>query len=302
MHLWLSKTSDVPLREQITTQIMLAIVSGDLKPGHKLPSTRELARRFSIHPNTVSAAYQDMAARRWVEFRKGSGVYVRELHAMPTVDKKFQLDHIISTFLGVARQAGFSVNEIRSSVRQWLELQAPDRFLVIEEDPELRALLVAEIMEATQFPTVGAGVEACTDHKMLTDAAPVALYGMAEKIRTRMAPDTACLFLNARSIHKTLPIKELSQPDALVTVVSHWPDFLKWARTTLVAAGIDELALNFRDTREDNWQLGLERVGLIITESLTAKLLPKACQVWVYHLLADSSLDELNQFVERFLS
>jgi hypothetical protein len=33
------------------------LLSGDLKPGERLPSTRELARRFSIHPNTVSAGY-----------------------------------------------------------------------------------------------------------------------------------------------------------------------------------------------------------------------------------------------------
>ena len=54
MQLWLSKNSDVPLREQLTAQIRLAILSHDLKPGQKLPSTRELARRFHIHSNTVS--------------------------------------------------------------------------------------------------------------------------------------------------------------------------------------------------------------------------------------------------------
>jgi DNA-binding transcriptional regulator YhcF (GntR family) len=48
MHLWLSKNSEVPIREQLITQIRLAILSDDLKPGQKLPSTRELARRFRI--------------------------------------------------------------------------------------------------------------------------------------------------------------------------------------------------------------------------------------------------------------
>ena len=57
MQLWLAKDSEVPLREQLIAQIKLAILSQDLKPGQKLPSTRELARRFKIHANTVSAAY-----------------------------------------------------------------------------------------------------------------------------------------------------------------------------------------------------------------------------------------------------
>ncbi len=76
MRLWLSKSSDVPLREQLTTQIMLGIVSDDLRAGQRLPSTRELARRFRIHANTVSAAYRELAKQGWLEFRRGSGVYV----------------------------------------------------------------------------------------------------------------------------------------------------------------------------------------------------------------------------------
>src|SRR5918997_502659 len=77
MRLWLSKNSEVPIREQLITQITLGIVSNDLKISERLPSTRDLARRYDIHANTVSAAYRELAKRGWVQFRKGSGVYVR---------------------------------------------------------------------------------------------------------------------------------------------------------------------------------------------------------------------------------
>ena len=60
MRLWLSHSSEVPLREQLITQIRLGIISGDLTAQQKLPSTRELARRFHIHANTVSAAYREL--------------------------------------------------------------------------------------------------------------------------------------------------------------------------------------------------------------------------------------------------
>ncbi len=72
MRLWLSKNSDVPLREQLTTQIMLGIVSEDLRVGQRLPSTRELARRFRIHANTVSAAYRELAKQGWLALHKNS--------------------------------------------------------------------------------------------------------------------------------------------------------------------------------------------------------------------------------------
>ena len=77
MRLWLARKSDVPLREQLVAQLVLAILSGDLRPGQRLPSTRELARRFQLHPNTVSAAYTELERQGWGESRRGSGVYVQ---------------------------------------------------------------------------------------------------------------------------------------------------------------------------------------------------------------------------------
>src|SRR5881275_2855992 len=98
MRLWLSKQSEVPLREQLARQIMFGVLSDDLKPGQRLPSTRELARRFRIHPNTVSAAYRDLERAGWLEVRKGSGVYARQLgdDAMTASrDAPLQLDRLI---------------------------------------------------------------------------------------------------------------------------------------------------------------------------------------------------------------
>jgi DNA-binding transcriptional regulator YhcF (GntR family) len=79
IRLWLSREQSIPMREQLSTQLLLGIVSQRLPPGERLPSVRELARRLHIHANTVSAAYKDLAARGWVKQRKGSGVYVRNV-------------------------------------------------------------------------------------------------------------------------------------------------------------------------------------------------------------------------------
>jgi GntR family transcriptional regulator / MocR family aminotransferase len=78
VRLWLSREHAVSIREQLSAQLLLGIVSRRLAPGERLPSVRELARRLGIHANTVSAAYRDLAARGWVSKRRGSGVYVRE--------------------------------------------------------------------------------------------------------------------------------------------------------------------------------------------------------------------------------
>jgi DNA-binding transcriptional regulator YhcF (GntR family) len=301
MRIWLSKNSEVPVREQLASQIVLGIVSWDLKPGQKLPSTRELARRFNIHSNTVSAAYRDLAERGWVELRRGSGIYVREHPGEQLSSIGLELDQLISTFLQAARERGYSLGEIQTRIKRLLELQPPDHFLVIESDKELREILVAEIKETTGFRVAGAGLEACSNPAMLAGAQPVALYGQeGERIRAALPPGTPCLLLHSRSVPASIQGREVPPPDALVAVVSRWPEFLRWARTMLVAAGLDPAALSFRDARSGGWQRGLRSSAFIITDALTATLLPGGCDVRVFRLIADPSISELRSFVEEW--
>ena len=134
MRLWLSRSSDVSIRDQLATQIVLSILSGELKPGQRLPSTRELARRFHVHPNTVSAGYRELARDQWVDFQKGSGIFVRKDKPQNS-SQAIALDQVINRFFQAARETGASLSEIRLRLRHWLEMQPPDHFLLIEPMP-----------------------------------------------------------------------------------------------------------------------------------------------------------------------
>src|SRR3569832_893300 len=140
MRLWLSKNSSVPLREQLVRQIMFGVVSGDLKPGQRLPSTRELARRFRIHSNTVSAAFRDLEHAGWLEVRKGSGVYVRQLGDDPSeapLGSGLELDRLINAFLTLARGQGHTLAVVLARVKLRLSHVQPHPFLVVEPDEEV---------------------------------------------------------------------------------------------------------------------------------------------------------------------
>src|SRR5271157_2678115 len=131
MQLWFARGSEVTIREQLVTQVVLGILSDDLAPRQRLPSTRELARRFRLHPNTVSAGYRQLERERWVEFRHGSGVYVRDSKPDVSPSAEVTLDQLIANFLCSARKLGVSIPGLRSRLRLWLELQPPDHFLLI---------------------------------------------------------------------------------------------------------------------------------------------------------------------------
>jgi DNA-binding transcriptional regulator YhcF (GntR family) len=305
MRLWLSKNGDVPLREQLVRQVMLGVVSGDLKPGQRLPSTRELARRFRIHPNTVSAAYRDLERAGWLEVRKGSGVYARQLGDDETTasrDAPLQLDRLISAFLTLARAEGHTLADVQARLKHWLGLQPPDHFLVVEPDEGLREILVAEIEEASGFRARGCGYAECGDASRLAGAAVVALYSKAEEVRRALPAGVAPIFLHARSMPESLAGEKTPPPDALVSVVSRWPAFLEWAHVLLAAAGVERDALDLRDARSEGWQRGLRSSAHVITDALTARQLPTEVRARIYRVVSDSSLEELRGFVERFLT
>lgn len=292
MRLWLKKNSEVPLREQLVTQIVLGIVSDDLKAGQRLPSTRELARRYQIHANTVSAAYRELARRAWVEFRKGSGIYVRA-RSGDVEEKGSELDMIISRLFRTARNKGYSVAELQIGLKRWLAVQPPDRFLLIEPDAELRSILAAEIEQAIGARVCSISLNECSSPQTLTGALPLALYGEVEKVQAHLPPGTELIVLRSRSVAESLRGQTPPPSDAVVAVVSRWPDFLRWSRAMLIAAGLEEDSLNFVDARTAGWKRRLSHSALVITDSLTASQLPKGCNARVFRILSDSSRELL---------
>ncbi len=296
MQIWLAKQSDVPVRDQLATQIVLGILSQDLKPGQRLPSTRELARRLRIHANTVSAAYRQLEAGRWVEMRRGSGVFVHAASSEQPVPPALEPDHLIAGLFRAAREKGIPLAALQSRLKLWLEAQAPDHFLLIEPDEELRAIVLAEIVKAVPFAAKEAGLEACRDARALAGAVPVVLPSKFEKVRALLPPDAECIALQVRSVPASIAGWMPAPPEALIVVASRWPEFLKLARTMLQAAGISPDALEFRDARKPHWQRGLQAASAVVCDTLTARQIPPRILTIVFSLLSDSSLARLREY------
>ena len=67
-----------PIFLQIGQNVRALLARGDLMPGEKLPSARELAQRLGVNPNTVVHAYGALEAENVIETRRGLGTFVRE--------------------------------------------------------------------------------------------------------------------------------------------------------------------------------------------------------------------------------
>jgi GntR family transcriptional regulator/MocR family aminotransferase len=74
VHVTLEGRGDLSAR--IYRQLLDGIVDGRLRPGQRLPPTRELARRLGVSRNTVAVAYERLAAEGVLTGRVGAGTFV----------------------------------------------------------------------------------------------------------------------------------------------------------------------------------------------------------------------------------
>ena len=75
------------LSGEIYREVRRAIVDRRLRPGDRLPPSRELARDLVVARATVTVAYERLAAEGFVAVRQGAGTFVGELLAQAGRDK-----------------------------------------------------------------------------------------------------------------------------------------------------------------------------------------------------------------------
>ncbi len=264
-------------------QISLGILSGELSPGEKLSSVREVARRFNLHRSTVSSAYRQLEEENWVMSRKGSGVYVRPAANTPlscSVQQRRsrKLDGLFQRLVIHAKEAGLSEADIVSQLEA--ALRRAGRTVLVEDDTECVNVVVFEIASAGRRPPETCSLPAelfatqLVDH--LDGRVPIVMPSKAERARMVLGKDTPLIILQISPIAGAFSAHLPRSRNYLVAIASHWPRFLKTARTLLVSAGFESESLLERDAREDGWDVGLDQAANVICDSLTRSKLPKA--------------------------
>lgn len=69
-------SSPVPVYEQIRSQVSALVAVGGLRPGDRLPASRDLARDLGIAVGTVQRAYRELEASGAVTSRRRVGTVV----------------------------------------------------------------------------------------------------------------------------------------------------------------------------------------------------------------------------------
>lgn len=106
MELLLRLDGPEPLNRQIYLGLRDVIATGGLRPGDRLPSSRELAGRLSVSRNVVLIAYAQLEAEGYVTGRVGTGTYVsRDLPDPASV--RPALDELVAPDASATRLSAF---------------------------------------------------------------------------------------------------------------------------------------------------------------------------------------------------
>lgn len=69
-------TGDRPVYQQIMELIQGAVLSGEFRPGERIPSVRDLATAAQVNPNTMQRALQELEQTRLLVSSGTSGRFV----------------------------------------------------------------------------------------------------------------------------------------------------------------------------------------------------------------------------------
>lgn len=112
------ETADVPIWIQIRNRVIYLIRSGQLQPGDRLPSVRELAVKQNINFNTAAKAYKDLERDGLIQTKRGSGTFVATQADDIQDMSDSPLDALIGELVSMAKSSGISNDELLFHIRQ----------------------------------------------------------------------------------------------------------------------------------------------------------------------------------------
>src|SRR6266446_7417069 len=72
----LQSESHVPLYIQLRDQLRALVNTGDLRPGDRLPASRELAVQLGVHRTTIANAYAELESEGLISGHVGRGTFI----------------------------------------------------------------------------------------------------------------------------------------------------------------------------------------------------------------------------------
>ena len=110
-----------PIYLQVINELKKRMVKGELKPGEKMPSNRELAILFKVNQNTAARIYREMESMGLCYTKRGIGTFVSEEDDMISGLKKEMAEELVRNFMQEMEDLGFQKGDIIDRIADYKE-------------------------------------------------------------------------------------------------------------------------------------------------------------------------------------
>ncbi len=108
----ISNSSQVPLYEQIESQIKNQIINLTLKPGEALPSIRTLAKELKVSIITTKRSYEELEKEGFIKTVVGKGTFVAESNNERLKEvAMFEIENKLEEAIVSAKAIGLTLDE-----------------------------------------------------------------------------------------------------------------------------------------------------------------------------------------------
>lgn len=117
---------NIPIYVQIEKYLYRQIALGQLKPGEKIPSVRQLAVELTVNGNTVQRALNQMNNEGILYVKRGLGSFVTEDTNLILQKRQELVEDELSEFLKSTAQLGLTPEQTLEELKKYIEKKGGD--------------------------------------------------------------------------------------------------------------------------------------------------------------------------------
>ena len=122
----IDSSDPTPIYAQLERAIRVAVATGRLGVGDRLPTVRQLAVELKVNANTVAKVYSELERAGVLETRRGVGTFIRGPvgRSSSPPDRERLLAKLADRFLSDAATLGFSADEAINFLKvRWIDMK-----------------------------------------------------------------------------------------------------------------------------------------------------------------------------------
>lgn len=104
--------NNIPIYMQVMHKIKQDIITGKLKPGDKIPSSREYSQNLGLNFNTVARVYKELEMENVVFTKRGLGTFVTESPEKIESIRYDMAEELLEGFVKGMERIGFTRNDM----------------------------------------------------------------------------------------------------------------------------------------------------------------------------------------------